>query len=357
MAKTVTSLFRSESEASSIVRRLEDAGVASGSICLFTESGGSNRFWEGTGGADDDASGSSSDRVSNYLTRNGVPAGDAHSFAEGVRRGHALVAVRCDDDEVDRVIAILDGDDTLDLDEHESAWRSEGWTGSTGSAGSGMATGLSGAGALSGSSGMSTSGTGAATGMAGAGLTGTSGMGAGTGMAGAGLTGSSGASASGMGSSTGTTGAGLTGSSGMSRTTGERDEVIPVAEEELHVSKRETNRGRVRIHSQVVERPVQEQVTLREENVHVERRPVEGSTRTGAVSGDALFEERTIEMDETREEAVVSKEARVKEELVIKKDVEQRTETISDTVRSTEVTVEDERGNKVPGSGATDRKI
>ncbi len=96
---------------------------------------------------------------------------------------------------------------------------------------------------------------------------------------------------------------------------------------------------------------------MREENVHVERRPVEGSARTGAVSGDALFQERTIEMDEKREEAVVSKEARVKEELVVKKDVEQRTETISDTVRSTEVEIEDGRGNRIPGTGTsgTDR--
>jgi stress response protein YsnF len=42
-------------------------------------------------------------------------------------------------------------------------------------------------------------------------------------------------------------------------------------------------------------------------------------------AGDALFQERTIEMDETREEAVVSKEARVTEELVVRKDVDQRT--------------------------------
>lgn len=92
------------------------------------------------------------------------------------------------------------------------------------------------------------------------------------------------------------------------------------------------------------------------QRVDVERRPVEGSTRAGAVSGDALFQERTIEVEEKREEAVVSKEARVKEELVVKKDVEQRTETISDTVRSTQVEVEDERGNTISGTGTTDHK-
>ena len=56
-----------------------------------------------------------------------------------------------------------------------------------------------------------------------------------------------------------------------------RDEVIPIAEEELHVGKREVGHGRVRIQSRVVERPVQEQVTLREERVDVERRPVSGT--------------------------------------------------------------------------------
>jgi uncharacterized protein (TIGR02271 family) len=287
MAKTVTSLFGSESQASSIVRRLEAANIGSTKICLFTE-GGSNRFWDGSSNFGDGIEGSSHDRVSSFLMRNGVPAGDAHAFAEGVRRGHSLVAVRCDDDEVDRVIAILDGDDTLDLDEHQSTWRSEGWTGfgAAGSAATGSAAGLAG-----------------------------------------------------RSSSTTET----------SRLSG--DQVIPIAEEELHVGKRETSGGRVRIHSQVIERPVQEQVSLREERVHVERRPAEGTTRTGTVGSEGLFQERTIEMDEKREEAVVSKEARVKEELVIKKDVNQRTETISDTVRSTKVEIEDERGKRIPGTG------
>jgi uncharacterized protein (TIGR02271 family) len=131
-----------------------------------------------------------------------------------------------------------------------------------------------------------------------------------------------------------------------------RDEVIPVAEEELHVGKREVNRGRVRLHSRVIERPVQEQVTLREERVDVERRPVSGTTQAGALGGDP-FQERTIEVEERGEEAVVSKEARVVEEVVVRKEADQRTETISDTVRKTEVDVEDERGNTVSRTGTT----
>jgi uncharacterized protein (TIGR02271 family) len=139
------------------------------------------------------------------------------------------------------------------------------------------------------------------------------------------------------------------------RTTSDRDEVIPVAEEELHVGKRDVSHGRVRIRSYVVERPVEEQVTLREERVAVERRPVSGTTQAGTLGGDP-FQERTIEVEERSEEAVVSKEARVVEEVVVRKEADQRTETISDTVRKTEVDVEDERGTRVTGTGANDEK-
>jgi stress response protein YsnF len=105
----------------------------------------------------------------------------------------------------------------------------------------------------------------------------------------------------------------------------------------------------------VVERPVQEQVTLREERVDVERRPVSGEYREGALSGDP-FQERTIEVEERGEEAVVSKEARVTEEVVVRKEAKQRTETISDTVRKTEVDVEDDRNVRGTGTtGSTDR--
>ncbi|WP_431272593.1 YsnF/AvaK domain-containing protein [Dankookia sp. P2] len=114
---------------------------------------------------------------------------------------------------------------------------------------------------------------------------------------------------------------------------------IPVIEERLRVGKRETGHGRVRIRSYVVETPVQEQVTLRQEHVQVERRPVDRPL-TGA---EAAFGERTIEATERSEEAVVAKEARVKEEVSLRKTAEDRTETVRDTVRRTEVEVEDDR--------------
>jgi stress response protein YsnF len=54
-----------------------------------------------------------------------------------------------------------------------------------------------------------------------------------------------------------------------------------------------------------------------------------------------LFRERTIEATETAEEAVIAKDVRVKEELVLRKGVVENVETVRDTVRRTEVEVED----------------
>lgn len=119
---------------------------------------------------------------------------------------------------------------------------------------------------------------------------------------------------------------------------GAAEEVIPVVEEQLVVGKREVERGGVRVRSYVSETPVHEQVRLREERVQVERRPVERAIDT--VSGDA-FQERTIDLTATAEEAVVGKTARVVEEVVVSKTVGERTEEINDTVRRTEVDVDD----------------
>ncbi len=339
MAKTVTCLFSSDSQASSIVRELEQSGISQGSICLFTNSG-DNRMWDSTSGFDESSGGSHHDRVERYLTNNGVPHDDARAYAEGVRRGHALVAVRCDEDEVDRVVDILDGDDVLDLDERQDAWRSEGWSGhSSGATGMG--------GTDMGGTDMGATATTSAGMMGAAGLAGGSAMGD---------RGTVQDQTRTMSDDRMSLDSDLQGDRSELRgsSLSQGDEVIPIAEEELHVGKREVSHGRVRIRSHVIERPVQEQVTLSEERVAVERRPVEGTMRSGSINDGDLFRERTIEMEERAEEAVVSKEARVVEEVVVRKEADQRTETISDTVRKTEVEVDDERGSTVSRTGTTD---
>lgn len=119
------------------------------------------------------------------------------------------------------------------------------------------------------------------------------------------------------------------------------EERIPLVEERLVVGKREVESGGIRVRSRIVEAPVSEQVRLREEHVDVERRPVDKRVD----DADGLFKERTVEMSETGEEAVVGKEARVREEVVVRKDVDQHVEQVSDTVRKTEVDVEELGGS------------
>src|SRR5436189_2169218 len=82
--------------------------------------------------------------------------------------------------------------------------------------------------------------------------------------------------------------------------------------------------------SSVPPAPVSEDVRLRQEDVTVERRPVD---RPDA-GDEKLFQDHTIEATEHAEEAVIAKEARVKEELVVKKKVDERVEHVSDKVRS-----------------------
>jgi uncharacterized protein (TIGR02271 family) len=113
------------------------------------------------------------------------------------------------------------------------------------------------------------------------------------------------------------------------------EEVIPLAEEDLEVGKRRVDRGTTRVRRYVVETPVEREVTLHGERVTIERRkPVDRSLPEGNA-----FEERTVEVHETEEVPVAQKSARVVEEVAIRKEETERTETVRDTVRREEVDV------------------
>jgi uncharacterized protein (TIGR02271 family) len=120
--------------------------------------------------------------------------------------------------------------------------------------------------------------------------------------------------------------------------------VLPVVEEELLVGKREVERGGVRVYTHVTETPVEEKVQLHEEHVNVERHVV----NRPVTSADAAFKNENFELRETAEEAVISKQARVVEEVIVGKTATDRTETVHDTVRRTDVEVE-----KIPGQTFT----
>lgn len=114
-------------------------------------------------------------------------------------------------------------------------------------------------------------------------------------------------------------------------------DTIPVIEEELQVGKRTVEQGGVRIRSRVIEKPVEETLRLRQERVIVERHPVNRAVTDADLTN---FKEGDIEITERSEEAVVAKQARVVEEVSVGKQVEERDQVISDTVRRTDVEVE-----------------
>ncbi|WIJ24785.1 YsnF/AvaK domain-containing protein [Devosia sp. RR2S18] len=123
---------------------------------------------------------------------------------------------------------------------------------------------------------------------------------------------------------------------------GRRDttgEAIPVVEEQLEIGKRDVSLGRVRVRSYVREQPVSADVNLHEDRVTIDRRPVDRPL-TGA---DDAFRDRTIEAEEHAERAVVSKEARVTEEISLRREGTDHVEKVGDTVRKTEVEIEDDR--------------
>lgn len=226
-----------------------------------------------------------------------LPEQDRHGYAEGLRRGGVLLSVKVEEAYYTRAMDILDTDGSVDMDEREATWRSSGWTGYETGAVAGMGTTAA---LASATTPIATTPTTATTGTA----------------------------------------------AKVDTLQGGTDEVIPIYEETAQFAKRDINHGRVRLRSYVVETPVSQQVNLRNESVQIERRPVDR-----AISAtDALFQDRVIEAEEHTEEAFITKEARVKEEISLRKTVENQAQTMTDTVRRTEVEIEDGRTGRAVGT-------
>ena len=108
-------------------------------------------------------------------------------------------------------------------------------------------------------------------------------------------------------------------------------------EEELRVGKEQTTAGK-RLVSSVSEREVEKPVTLREEEVEVERRREDRRLSPG--EADRAFREETVEVTATSERPVVSKEAHVTGEVALRKQTGEREEVVRDTLRRKDVEVE-----------------
>lgn len=281
MSRTITAMFDSRSEAEAARARLTASRIDANNVRIIDKSSSGS----GSGGS------GFFDSLKNLF----LPDEDTQAYGEGINRGGFLLCAQVDEDEADEAISILDESESVDFDQRQDEWRSQGWGGSF--------SGFTDTGVPSGA-GMGASGQGFAAG----------------------------------------TGGSFSGTPNVQENRFEErgeEQRIPIVEEELRVGKREVVRGGARVRSYIREVPVHEQVNLREEHVSVERRPVDQRLSDSELQSGDLLRERDIELTETAEEAIVAKEARVREELVVRKTAEERVENVDETVRRTEVEVDE----------------
>ena len=107
-------------------------------------------------------------------------------------------------------------------------------------------------------------------------------------------------------------------------------------EEELRAGTREREAGSMKVRKRVRTDREQIEVPTRHEEVTVERVPVEGEASEAQIGDDE------VRVPVTEEEVVVEKRPVAKEELRIRKDVVEDTETVEEDVRREEIDVEDE---------------
>lgn len=346
MAQTVIGMFESSSKAQDAVQELVEAGITRDRIdvSVGNTSGSSDSSYSSTGSTG--TSGNSDQHESGIskffknLFGGDDDNDDADKYSRVASQAQSIVTVHADSrDEAERVADILDDNGAVDVDEHATkmGYAGRGNYSGAGSSITGAGTGVTGMGA-------DVAGAGLGTGIAGSTMgdsdyTGTSRTGLGT---------TGGTGYTDMTTNTGTTG--YTGSGSGSDVTNDETGKIKIIEENLQVGKREVTTGGVRLRSRIVERPVEESLRLREERVSVERNTV---NRPATEADLANFQEKNIELVEHAEVPLVSKEARVVEEVSLSKDVEERTETIQDTVRKTEVDVENLSDNDLTGNNRT----
>jgi uncharacterized protein (TIGR02271 family) len=285
--ETIVAVFDTAAHADAAVRDLEGANVPASAI---------SRHPSTTGTA---ATTTGAPRETGFWSSlfGGEPDHGTTVYDRSVESGSHVVTVKVSDHHIDNVTSILERHNPVDIDERAASY------------------GLGGIGTGS-----------AVTGSAGTGSVGTGSVG--TGSVGTGN----------IGTTTTTTRETIGTEAGVGAPNTAlhgNEERLQLSEEQLQVGKRLVNRGTTRIRRFVVETPVEENVTLHSERVSVERRPVTGDARVA----NADFTDRTIEVTETDEEAVVGKTARVREEVVVRKDVADRVETVRDAVRHEDVEI------------------
>ena len=113
-----------------------------------------------------------------------------------------------------------------------------------------------------------------------------------------------------------------------------KEAYIPLHEEQLKVSKREVGAGVIRLHKVVHTEHVQEGIDLRHEEIVVERIPAKDLT-----VGSKAFQDEEFYIPLRQEEAVIEKQARVREQFHAHKADKMEHRTIADDIRKEDIEV------------------
>ena len=288
MTMSVIALYENVDQAKSTVKELKDADISRSNIDFIKNADEDHQgFFKGLF-SDTDSDQAEAKKSLKKLQKIGIQPREAERYAAGVRDGCSLIIVHSDDRaKIERARQIMDRYALSNVGDRYGSEPRSTLKGSQAGAGS--------------TASSSTSSASTDTGKVGAGAA--------------------------TGSEVGLTDAGPSG--GASKK-------LQAAEEELKVGKREVETGGVRAFTRVTETPVEETVNLRDEKVDVQRHKVDRPVS----EGDHIFEEESVAFTERHEEAVVSKETHVTEEVVINQEVEEHPETIRETLRSQEIDIE-----------------
>lgn len=114
-------------------------------------------------------------------------------------------------------------------------------------------------------------------------------------------------------------------------------DTLRLAEEQLQVGKKLVETGRTRVRRFTTERDVDQDVTLHEEHAEVLRKAV---TAQPAELTDVDWADSTLEVVETKEQALINKTARLVEEISLRKKGDDHVETIHEKLRRQQAEVE-----------------
>jgi hypothetical protein len=112
MSRTVTALYDTRAEAEAARERLSSQFDVEGRARII----------------DKDSMQSSDDDSSTSFRSVPFTNEDRHASGEGLNRGGFMLCAKVDDDEdADRIVSVLEETFSIDMDQRQQSWRSEGW--------------------------------------------------------------------------------------------------------------------------------------------------------------------------------------------------------------------------------------